>query len=384
MDSIRIERIKLKDLPAVAARYVDGAAPGSFIPITKHRAAAMVHNPHATPDDVALLLALRGEQPVGYFGLAAVQLAASGQLHRVHWLTTWAVSHDMLGKGLGSQLMQAAIDLDVDLAIVGSAPARRVSAKFSFQEAPSLDYVRLDFEVTGRYNPLGLLLRALRKLASLAGVQLRIERLQAVFHRLFETLFGWLLRPLLFWLVARVVGTRLRAQHAGLAPLQAPQDFAVPAPSETGFTRDAAVLNWTLQHPWVLPDASSASAALDYEFTDWRPGFEIFAVGNAQDYTLFQFSHIRGRGVLKALDSTLPPGRLLAAALHTARSRGAHIIEGEAALAQPLPAWLRRLLVRRLQRTLQLHPRSASSPLAQALAEGGFVQHYTDGDMAFT
>lgn len=378
MDSIRIERIPLKDLPAVAARYVDGAAPGAFIPITKHRAAAMAHNPHAKPGDVALLLALKGERPVGYFGLMAVQLAHGGQLHTVHWLTTWAVSKDMLGKGLGSQLMQAAVDLGVDLAIVGSAPARRVSAKFGFQETAPLEYVRLDFEVAGRYNPVSVLLRALRKLASLVGWRLRIEGVQAVVHRVFEAVFGWLLRPLLMAAARAAVGAQ------AMSPVPAPQEFALPAPTTTGFTRDAAVLNWMLLHPWVWPDAGSASAQLEYEFTDWRPEFELFGVGDAQQFALFQFSRIRGRGVLKALDSTLPPSRWLAAALQAAQARNARVIEGESSLAQALPAWLRGLLVQRLQRTLQLHPRSADSPLAHALASGGFVQHYTDGDMVFT
>lgn len=377
MDSIRIERIALKDLSAIAARYVDGAAADTFIPITKHRAAAMSFNPHAMPEDVALLLALQGQRPVGYFGLMAVQLAHAGQLHTLHWLTTWAVSKDMLGKGLGSQLMQAAIDLDVDLAIVGSAPARRVSAKFGFQEAPPLDYVRLDFEVAGRYNPLSLLLRGLRKLASLVGLKLLIEPLQAVFHRIFEALFGWLLRPLLFALASAA------ADRGTEARLESAQGLAVPAPEDTSFYRDAAVLSWTLQHPWVMP-APSDSAVLDYEFTDWRPGFEIFAVGDGQHYALFQFSRIHGRGVLKALDATLPPSRWLAAALRAARARGAHVMEGPAELAAALNPLARRLLVLRLQRTLQLHPRSAGSPLAQALASGGFVQHYTDGDMVFT
>src|SRR5690606_30585475 len=148
---------------------------------------------------------------------------------------------DMLGKGLGSQLMQAAIDLDVDLAIVGSAPARRVSAKFGFQEVAPLAYIRLDFEVAGRYNPLGLLLRGLRKLASLVGLKLTIEPVQALFHRIFETLFGWLLRPLFLVLAQAAVGP------SAAAALPAPQAFAVPAPQGTRFYRDAAVLNWTLQ-----------------------------------------------------------------------------------------------------------------------------------------
>ena len=107
-DSVRIERVKLKDLRALAASAVDGAVPGTFILITKHRALAMTHNPFAQPNDVALLLAKQGERNVGYFGVMPVMLQHAGQLHKVHWLTTWAVAPDFLGKGLGSRLMEAA------------------------------------------------------------------------------------------------------------------------------------------------------------------------------------------------------------------------------------------------------------------------------------
>ncbi len=378
MDSIRIERIQLKDLPKTAAVYAERAPRGAFIPITPHRAIAMSYNPHAAPDDVALLLALQGERPVGYFGLMAVQLAHAGQLHRMHWLTTWAVSKDMLGKGLGSQLMQAALDLDVDLAIVGSAPARRVSAKFGFQEVAPLDYVRINFDVLGRYNPFNLLLRGLRKLAALVGKQIHIEPLMAFFHDVFEILIGWLVRPA-FYLVAALGLWHLPLRKT----FEPPQEFEVAPPAGTGFYRDRAVLNWMLEHRWVTP-WQSATAWKDYEFTDWRSGFQIFGVGDEREYVLLQFSKIRGRGVLKVLDSTLPPGRLLSTALWAAVRRGARIIEGPAELAKPLNPLARLLFVQRLQRTLQLHPRTASSPLAKAIANGQFTQHYTDGDMVFT
>ncbi|MBX3046068.1 MAG: GNAT family N-acetyltransferase [Anaerolineales bacterium] len=378
MDSIRIERITLKDLPAIAARYAERAPRGTFIPITQHRAAAMTQNPHATSEDVALLLALDGERPVGYFGVMAVQLAHAGHLHTVHWLTTWAVSKDMLGKGLGSRLMQAALDLDVDLAIVGSAPARRVSAKFGFKEVPPLHYARINFDLLGRYNPLSLVLRGVRKLAKLAGLNIHIEPALGFFHTLFETLIGWLLRPL--WYLIAYIGVSEPAPTRKLVP---PVQLEAPPPAGPGFYRDSQVLSWMLEHRWVMPWPSD-SAWLDYEFTDWRSGFQIFGVGDEREYALFQFSKIRGRGVLKVLDATLPLRRLLPAALWAAVSRGARIIEGPAALADALNPLARALFVQRLERTLQLHPRAGVSPLAQAISSGKFTQHYTDGDMAFT
>jgi hypothetical protein len=43
---------------------------------------------------------------------------------------------------------------------------------------------------------------------------------------------------------------------------------------------------------------------------------------------------------------------------------------------------LGRLLVRRKQRTLQVHPRTEDSPLGRAWSQ--LRQSYVDGDMAFT
>jgi GNAT superfamily N-acetyltransferase len=390
LESVRIDRVKLKDLPAMSARFIDGAAPGAFIPITKQRAEALVNNPFAAPDDVAMLLATEGERCVGYFGVMPVMLLHAGQLHKVHWLTTWAVSDDYLGKGLGSRLMEEALALDVDLTIVGSKPARRVSAKYGFHEVKPLDYVQLDFGVAGRYNPLSLLLRALRKLASVAKVSLPIETLDAAVDRFFETIFGPFLRPYFLWSVATRLASEIgRPGMFALAQVPAANSKSL---DKTRFTRDERVINWMLSAPWVVPSPSQ-SANSKYEFTDWRPAFEISAwqlksdQGAPLGYAVFQFSRIRGRGVLKVLDHYFEDGKhgrlLLAMAIRLGRQREAQVIEGPAVLAEPLGSgFLACLLVRRKQRTLQVHPRSADSPLGKAWPQ--LEQTYVDGDMAFT
>jgi GNAT superfamily N-acetyltransferase len=390
LESVRIDRVKLKDLPAMSARFIDGAASGAFIPITKQRAEALVHNPNADPDDVAMLLATAGERCVGYFGLMPVMLQHAGRLDKVHWLTTWAVSHDYLGKGLGSRLMEEALALDVDLAIVGSKPARRVSAKYGFHDVKPLDYVQLDFGVAGRYNPLSLLLRGLRKLAGFVKLRLPIESLDAAFNHFFETIFGPFLRPYFLWSAARRSASEIgRPGMFALAQVPAANS---KSPYKTRFTRDERVINWMLSAPWVAPSPSQ-SANLKYEFTDWRKGFEISAwqlkstEGTPLGYAVFQFSRIRGRGVLKVLDHYFEDGRhgrlLLAMAIRLARQREAQVIEGSAVLAEALGSGLlARLLVRHKQRTLQGHPRATDSPLAQAWPH--LEQSYVDGDMAFT
>lgn len=388
--SVKIERIKLKDLPAVAAAAIHGAAPGTFIPITLHRAEAHTHNPNADPNDVALLLANEGERNVGYFGLMPVRLQHDGQLHKVYWLTTWAVSPDYLGKGLGSQLMEAALALDVDLAIVGSKPARRVSAKYGFHEVKPLDYLQIDLGIAGRYNPISLILRLLRKAFSLLRLRLRIENIDQVIARFFDIIFAPLLRPLFIQQLSAKFGAT--EQAIKIERVSHVQAAAQRKPQNTGFHRSVEVVNWMLTDPWVLPAGSSVSDKLDYGFSDSRLGFELSSwqvaspTGLELGFVCFQSSRVQGRVVLKVLDHQFSPaaplGLLLGVALkHAARIR-ADVIEGPAELAAPLRGWLARLLVVRKQRTLQVHPRSADSPLGRAWPS--LEQSYVDGDMAFT
>lgn len=388
---VQIVRIKLKDLPALAAATVDGAAPGTFIPITKQRAAAQTYNPYAKPDDVALLLAKEGQRYVGYFGLIPVMLQQAGKLDKVHWLTTWAVAPDYLRKGLGSQLMEAAIALDVDLVIVGSKPARRVSGKYGFHEVEPLDYVQLDLGLAGRYNPISLLLRLLRKTFSLLKLRLNIENIDRAFARFFDFIFAPLLRPLLLRQLAAKAGgaaNAVRVQRVKQIEPISPQEL-----EGTGFYRSIDVVNWMLSHPWVLPPGFSESERLDYGFTDTRPGFAISgwqvfsSAGENLGFICFQASRIRGRQVVKVLDYLFAPGAptglLPALALQQAQRVHADVIEGPAELAAPLHgSRLRVLLGRRKRRTLQVHPRAVDSPLGRAW--GSLQQTYVDGDMAFT
>jgi GNAT superfamily N-acetyltransferase len=390
-ESARIERVKLKDLPALAASSVDSASPGTFIPITKHRALALTQNPFAAPEDVAMLLAKQGDRDVGYFGVMPVMLQYEGKLHKAHWLTTWAVAPEFLGKGLGSQLMEAALALDIDLAIVGSKPARRVSSKYGFHELQTLQYVQIDFRMAGRYNLLSLFLRLIRKLASLVRVRLPIETLDRTFSRFFELLLGWLVRPLIYSLALGGGSSELQGVNIKNVSQVDPPGVEAADKNRTGFYRDSHVVNWMLAYPWVLPAGKSESEKLNYGFTDSRPGFKFVAwqLYSATDenlgYICFQVSRLRGQTVVKVLDSDLTPGNpnvLLSLTLQFAKDQHASLIEGTSELAEPLRGGLGSLLTVQRRRICQVHSRSADSPMAQAWQE--IEQTYCDGDMAFT
>lgn len=389
----RIERVKLKDLPALAERLVGRAGPGDFIPITKHRAQAMAHNPNAKPSDTAMLVAWDGDECVGYFGTMPVMLQHEGKLHKVYWLTTWNVAPRYIGKGLGSALMQAALDLDVDLAIVGSKPARRVSAKFGFHEIKPLDYVCVDYRVAGRFNPVSLLLRALRKGFSLVGIRLPIEGLVKQCEEWFEFFFGPVVRPIFFQLLLRSLKPEMEALHHLQVKALEDDWVAKPDAKRTAFYRDARVVNWMLAHPWVLRTGESESEHMDYIFTDARPFYLMMAlkqgVPGEQEfgYVCLQGSQIGRKFVVKVLDYQPLPGHErgqlgMALVFGQKHNQRGTIVEGPRELEEVLPRWLRPLLVCHRQRITQVHPRAEGSPMDQAWQE--LEPSYVDGDMAFT
>lgn len=391
-DQIRIERVKVKDLPAFAASMIDGAAPGSYIPITQQRADAQACNPCADPDDVGLLVAWDGNQCVGYFGILPVMLAHEGQLHKVYWFTTWSVHESMLGQGLGSVLMANALELGLDFAIVGSAPARHVSAKFGFSEVAPLDYARIDFGIAGDYNPVSMLLRLLRKLLSLIGIKLNIERAHRFFARIFDLILGWAVKPWLHVWALRPHRAQLDAITVQRVEQVAPPGSEEPGPERTGFYRDSHIVNWMLAFPWVLPAGTSPSEGLEYAFTDARPGFEQIAwqladsQGNDLGYLVCQLSKIREERVLKLLDYDLAESAknlLLPLALRLAHKVKADAVEGPVPLAAlEGSGWLGRLLVEGRQRICQVYAVSADSPMGRAWRQ--IEQTYVDGDTAFT
>ena len=147
--TIRVAAIQVKNLLSFSESVISQAAPGDFIPITIQRAEAQASNPYAAPEDVALLVAYNGEELVGYFGILPIMLQHRDDTSKVHWFTTWMVNPKLRGAGVGSALMQAALDLDKDFMIVGSKPARRVCRKFGFFDFEPLEYAVVDFRIAG-------------------------------------------------------------------------------------------------------------------------------------------------------------------------------------------------------------------------------------------
>lgn len=387
--SITFDYVMAKDLPALAAKTIGAAAPGGFVPITKHRAAAMVKNPFAEPEDVGMVVAYSGDQLAGYFGIMPIMLAHEGRLSKIHWFSTWNVSPAVRGQGIGYRLMSEALKLGYDFVIVGSKPARKVSEKHGFHWMEPLQITILDFSAVWRFNPGTLMMRLFRKLLyvfsrRVLDINPPVDALEAGFH----TLIGGL--------VKRVCYPRLLAAAAHRVPGvtmepvdQVREDRNHVSSDRVHFYRGHKVVNWMLENPWVVHPGQSDSEHLDFYFSDVRPEFESTAYqvskdGVYQGYIVFQFSVNAGRRTLKVLDVDLPETSwVLPLALRCGRQKMADQIEFNRQYAGLLEGSLwGKVFFRQRERYYQCFPNSEESPLARHWRD--IAVDYPDGDMAFT
>ncbi|MBN2503470.1 MAG: GNAT family N-acetyltransferase [Anaerolineales bacterium] len=392
---IIIKHIKVKDLYTLAESLIEGALAGKYIPITLHRALAMSKNPYADPDEVGLLAAYHGEECVGYFGIMAIMLQHAGKRSRVHWFTTWSVSPDFLGRGIGSALMAEALTLPYDFMIVGSKPARRVSTKHGFHMFDPLHYTVVDFNVAGRYNLLTLLLRGVRKLVHLFGGKLEIEKASRWGGKVFGRAFTPLLKPLWYALLLGFFKAELDEVVAQrVEQVREPENAPVLDHDRTVFYRGPEAVNWMLRYPWVVEKGQSKSEHLNYYFTDARERFEYVAleISGKSDkaykgYLVYMLTKVGGRLQLRLLDTHFENPKdqcyALAVALAEARREGADQIEIDDKLAKGLKGGLLgKLLCVPKERIYQCKPVTADSPLGQCWQ--AIELQYVDGDMSFT
>jgi len=386
LDNIRIEFVKVSELPALAASVIDKKEAGAYVPITRQRAIAYSKNPLADPDDIGMLVAYEGDEIVGYFGMMTILLQHAEGLEKVYWFTTWSVADKMLGKGLGSALMTTALELDHDYVIVGSAPARRVCTKFGFDSRPPLQIAVLDFRLAARYNPLTFLIRGIRKFFYLLGRNLDITDALNQTGNWFESWMGTGVRNWTYGrLLNKYTNELARYQLKKVDRIASLAKDLDPPPPVPRFYRNLDVINWMLAYPWVLEPGQSDSENMNYAFTDVREEFEFLAyevyLGEEYvGYLVFQMSKILGIRILRLIDSALPDTEMiLPIVLQQAAAFDIEKVEMNADLA----AALKNSPVFNIhERIYQSYPANQDSPLARYFQE--IHLDFADGDMAFT
>lgn len=391
-NSIRIEKIRTKELIAFAAREISRAKKGQFIPITMQRAISHTHNPYADENDVSLLVAYQDDTCIGYFGIMPVMLRHLDRLFRVFWFTTWRVSPEFKGKSLGSRLMSEALALDQDYIIVGSGPARRVCRKFGFLEREPLVYFQVDLTGLNRLNPVRWVMRILRKSLNLFHIKIEIDNIATkASARVLSPVTKKVIFALLFRRFRKgLEGIKLREVER-LERSPAAGDREKPA---TVLQREIDVINWMLEYPWILEPGQSATEEMDYYFSDVRPLFKNIAIeisdepsGEYRGYMVMSVSKKSAKISLRLLDYSIsgPSAAkvLLAAVIRYAREYDTDLMEIPEKLGRELEKTiLGRVILRKKNRIYQFHPRSDTSPLGVYWRE--IELNYCDGDMAFS
>lgn len=81
------------------------------LPISTHRAMSHIHNPRVEDDDVIMIMAIEGEEMVGYLGVLADKIYNErGEGFKCGWLSCMWVNPLVRGKGIAKQLLQTAFN----------------------------------------------------------------------------------------------------------------------------------------------------------------------------------------------------------------------------------------------------------------------------------
>ena len=392
-NDIHFERIKVKDLREFTERVLANSEPGQFVPITMQRAIAHANNPYAAKNDVALLVAIDGDQDVvGYFGILPLLLRNGDEFFKVNWFTTWSVSAKVRGRGVGARLMAEALNLKQDYLIVGSVHARRVCRKYGFWERSPLTYYWLDISGMGHLNPLVWIRRGYRKLIHFLRIDQEVKLKTALIERI-DSWVGPVLKRLFYALIASLqnkVFADIRfeevdqLQREPATPLNRPQ---------VELHRAVDAVNWMLKYPWVIETGQSITEDMDYFFSDTRPlyrfvALELFSSDDEyKGYVVYSISQKGSKMVLRTLDYsfTQPSDQryVLALAIQIGRQNLADIVEIPAdAAAELRPSLIAKLLLHKKERIYQCMPKDDESPLAQAWED--ITMKLVDGDMAFS
>ena len=351
---IRIEAIRVRDLQDFTRRAVENLRGDQTIPLTPQRALAYAANPCASETDIGLLVAYCQDKCAGYLGIMPGRLLVDDALYPVYWFSTWFVPPEFRSTGVAVRLLSRALTLDYDLAVTGtSQQADRVYRALGFREVGPLRFKRLRL-------PGNALLK--------------------------RYAYGVLLRP--YRSALKEIATR---QVARLS-----EGFHPPLTVDKGnpcFYRDVSVVNWMLEHPWILETARNPGPVSSYAFSDRRDRFRYVAMeihgARADDlkgYLVLSISTERSRTIVKVLDFHIATdadlGFVFPLAVLKASLQGADQIDLPREVCDSArPGALTRLLLRSEERACFLRPRDARSPLATA--QENVRLSYCDGDMAF-
>ena len=216
--SLRLQRVRVGELPEFARRALQDRARHGILPITVRRADAQARNPAASPDDVALIVAYLEDRCIGYLGMFPVRFEEDGRTRKVLSLSTYYVGPEHRGTGAGALLLLHAVSMGNDLFVAGfSEVAGRLYQGTGFRPVGPVPLVNLRLDAA---LVLPLLLGRLRHGIGSPGagfVARALERVERLSKRTVEAA----LRPLVVGLLLR--GLRTSHEEPVFCPVESVQ-----------------------------------------------------------------------------------------------------------------------------------------------------------------
>jgi GNAT superfamily N-acetyltransferase len=387
----RIEKIKLKTLYEFACETLSDRSFKNVAPISLIRAAAQVKNPHADPEDVALVMAYADSRCVGYHGLLPGFLNYNQRTSKVYWLVTFFIDQEYRGKGLGKLLVKEIIKTNIDLVTTGiTKAAQKVYQSAGFRQLGQLPYFQLRVDRLHVLNSFFKHILEILKNKSDKSI---------AFDSIIRAIDKWifLLTKKVFYGFAL---NRLKAEEKKFTSRLVDQlgkevDKTAGLPSKApAFTRDVKTVNWMLRHRWVVSQHEAQRDVENYYFSSVRDRFQFIALEvytvdetSQKGYLVLSVSSRKGKTVLKFLDLFFddPKDYTIAAyiGLKYAKAYSADCIEYPVRLSnfyknQPL---LNRL-IKKKKRVYLYYPNNEDSALAVNAQK--IELDYCDSDTAFT
>jgi GNAT superfamily N-acetyltransferase len=388
--NIDIKPILLKDLYQFAGQISGSNGFESIVPITLSRARAQTNNPYAQPDDVALFVAFKDNQVIGYIGRFPGLLSIENKHHRVFWGSTFYVADKYRGKDIGKLLLDKMILLDQEFVVTRITPqADKVLKRYGMKVLGSLNYFQFRvekvhcfkglFEFFKKiYNASKSNNRSLKKL--IKNTEKRLYMLEKRFF--YATIAGF---------VKKMAGNY---KVLITNEIKKSDFWEYPKLHPPFFFRGAKLINWMLQERWVLSQSNNKPQISGYHFSGIREIFRYIALKlyykNEQNYNGFIVlcvSSYKGKTVLRVLDHSLKTSETIpaacAAVFRYARQYQADRVE----FPNKMGHYLNRQIIfkkflKKQTREYLYFPMHKNSPLERAKNEIRF--DYCDGDTAFT
>ena len=250
-DHIRIEKIKLKEIYRFACNALDQAPYQATVPISLRRALSQSNNPYGRPDDVVLLVALRGNQCVGYQGLLPGLFCRNGELKRVHWSTAFFVSPDYRGEGVAGCLLKEIKKLNIDFPVTRmTESARQAYLKAGFKELGNLTYYQLRME---KIQKLGAICQEAEASLGLDPVKNGNAKLNSDSPRSEGALYQRSKKIFYRQLLAGLKPEKNTFEHKTVAQIDAQARQIISRHLNCPrFFRGIDAINWMLKYRWII------------------------------------------------------------------------------------------------------------------------------------